>query len=139
MRGADLTTLPDLLVACDALMFLPNLEVAVERLHAFVSQRLRIAHHHSPAYVSVTLRRAKKLKAHSGNLDSLVNCVETVSNRRQAILELGLAGHPEFSDYLTTDGKIDFSIPHFVVNKVHSGNISNSVCVPLTDLATQLM
>lgn len=48
---------PRLQQILDSFLFIPNVEIGVERLHAYISQRLRIAHHHSPAYVSCIARK----------------------------------------------------------------------------------
>ncbi len=86
--------LPDFERLGSAMMFVPNIEVSIERLHAFVSQRVRIAHHHAPAYISIQLRKHEITRAHEEYVSSLLDCLEQVPSRRHAVMELGLVGHP---------------------------------------------
>ncbi len=57
-------------------------------MHAFVSQRLRIAHHHSPAYVSITLRKGEILEAHSLHNAELSEFCSKAYNKKHVLKDL---------------------------------------------------
>ena len=113
------------------MLFLPNCEIGIERLHAYVGQRLRIAHNHSPAFVSLNLRRDEILSFHSSHHDDLVRCAELVSDRRSAVSNLGLTLHPSFHSFLTSDNTLDHSLPHGLVNSVAGRESSMSLSLSL--------
>ncbi len=123
VRGADMAGLPHLRILSDAFLFLPNVEIGIERLHSYVSQRLKIVHNSSPAYVSTVLRKAEIIRTHTEHTAELLASLELVPDRRQAVAHLGLQNHPCFFPYRDwhNDGKLDACVPHGLVNKVAWG------------------
>jgi hypothetical protein len=119
VRGAPLDSLRDLQWLTNAMLFIPNVEIGIERQHAVVSQRIKIAHHHSAAFVSLALRRQELMDEHSTNFTDLAECADRVSDRRRAVEQLGLMHHPSLSPYLRADETgLDHSVPHSLVNQV---------------------
>ena len=117
ITGTDLSELPELQYYANGFMFMPNLEVNVERLHAQIAQRTAITHNVSPAYISTQVRKNEILEAHSSDTDALVRCCEMAPDRRLAVRELGLVNHPSFVQYRTGDS-LDSSVPQSSVNAV---------------------
>ncbi len=121
VRGAEMEKLPNLRVLADSFLFLPSVEISIERLHSYVSQRLKIVHSHSPSYISVTLRKSEIVSTHSANTSELISCTEVVPGKRQAVEQLSLHNHPCFESYRR--GKtLDAGVPHSLVNKVCLGS-----------------
>ena len=97
IRGGDLS--PALQRFADAFTFVPILETSVERLHAMVAQRVRIAHNHSPYYVSLSLRRSEILAFHAHNAAELADQCSRSQSQVAAVQAFGLQWHPSFEPY----------------------------------------
>jgi hypothetical protein len=124
VRGTDMAALPRLRIYADGFLFIPNIEIGIERLHAYVSQRIKIAHHHSPAYVSVTLRKHEILDCHARLGPDFCEACGVIQNKLGVIRELGLEYHPSFADFRLADGArrsghiLDHTVPFGLINKV---------------------
>ena len=113
-RGVDLSRLPLLQRTANSFMFISNLEASVERLHAYVNQRVKIAHHHSPAYVSTTLRKPELLGVHAQQAAVLSEYCSKVHNPVRVVDTLGLQFHPSFSPHLRVAAGSGATLEHSV-------------------------
>ena len=124
-EGVALSQLHTLKRYANAFMFVPNIEVRVERLHASTSQRLEIVHHHLPAYVSITLRKHEIINCHVAHGEDLSNSCAEVYKKLAVVDRLGLQFHPCFAPH-RRDGNadrpqkhiLDHSVPFSLVGKV---------------------
>ncbi len=121
IRGVSLSDLPELRYLANVLRFVPNLGVAVERLHAYAAQRLRIVHKFHPSYFSLILRKGEILEAHARDHAELVECCSQVRDRRGAVDILQLNNHPSFAPHLrhSGDGHPSQLVPHVPINLVN--------------------
>ncbi len=115
--GSDLAALPELKYYADAFMFLPHLEINVERLHAQIAQRIAITHNHAPSYISIQVRKNEIMRSHAADCDVLAECCELAPDRRKAVHELGLINHPAFAEY-RHGAALHCTVPHSCVNQV---------------------
>ena len=123
LRGVASDLLEDVALFIAKARMAMNVEVSVERLHAFLSQRIKIAHHHSPYYVSTVLRKPEIIDVHTKHPESYTTCCEHANTRVKIIDRLGLAYHPLFEQYTRPVpaphlSPVESSVPYSVVGQV---------------------
>ena len=119
IQGVPLEQLPALTPYVNALGFIPNIEIGVERLHAFVSQRVKTSHHHSPAYVSILLRRDELIRTHATECNEFAKACSLVPNHVAVVEQLNLQNHPSFAGHYGNGRRVlENTVPFSLVNKV---------------------
>ena len=94
VQGSPMEAFPELQEVADRMAFIPTCEVSIERLHAFLKQRVVLTHNTSAAYCSLQLRRSEVLVAHEKDPKLLAECCVLASSPVKVVHALGLQHHP---------------------------------------------
>ena len=111
VRGRPLRDSPLLQRYADSFAMIPNIEISVERLHAVVSQNIKIAHHHTPAYVSLAIRRQELLAEFRSSQSALSDMCSLVRDKACVVEQLGLQRHPALAHFMDGRDRLDASAP----------------------------